>query len=343
MTTAAIAGLLDDAAVFDSVEGTATAGGRLGYDINTADYMHKEEIQLEPIIIDALSWNKNKIMLLNISSSLAKLGVTEDNIDMNDKLQREKIGTALLQAAEEHFEAKALHCADTSRISGGSVYGEATVRCTHPESTQRVAHHVMHIDKYLPGIAKLDMQEPRGVKRKLEEESRTPCRSEGDQARIDGARNIVDCWWKHWGPDFSARGGLTMESTAEIIADGAPGMVNLWVALTPGGIESEPLAIADNSTIDLAAGDSSASTFWTVPVKFKDQHDSITMIRKSRSHGVRWLWRPRMAFGEMYIFSTQESVHGAVKLQQSSPAKTRMSAEVRALIMSKPSKNAGGM
>ena len=130
MTTAAIAGLLDDAAVFDSVEGTATAGGRLGYDINTADYMHKEEIQLEPIIIDALSWNKNKIMLLNISSSLAKLGVTEDNIDMNDKLQREKIGTALLQAAEE-----------TRAVRGGRTKREGTRQARKTRGLSQHNHH----------------------------------------------------------------------------------------------------------------------------------------------------------------------------------------------------------
>merc|ERR1711972_499873 len=109
--------------------------------------------------------------------------------------------------------------ADTSRVSGAAVYGEATVRDTDPASSLRMAHHAFHLDKYLPGVAKFW----------------------GQSGVNEGAKAFVDTYWAHWAPDF-ARYDMDQAATVACVEQAAPGLVNLWVSLTKGEIEQEPLA-----------------------------------------------------------------------------------------------------
>ena len=60
----------------------------------------------------------------------------------------------MLSFLETRFQREIIHLADTSRVSGGAIYGEATVRDTG-STTLRNAHHALHIDKLWRGVSEL--------------------------------------------------------------------------------------------------------------------------------------------------------------------------------------------
>eukprot|EP00959_Pyramimonas_sp_CCMP1952_P212267 4441737-Pyramimonas_sp.AAC.1 len=64
------------------------------------------------------------------------------------------IGQAMINVLEQRFDRQVIHLADTSRVSGGAMYGEATCRNTS-SPVMRNAHHVFHIGKFWVGISKL--------------------------------------------------------------------------------------------------------------------------------------------------------------------------------------------
>lgn len=283
------------------------AQGRQGFEVS-AELMEVKELSLEPIPADA-KLETHGVELLNVKDQLEAAGVREDSVDPKNKEQRCTIGRVLIEAAEARFGPgkRGVHMADTSRVSGASAYGEATVRDTGVGAKLRAAHHAFHMDKFLPGVAKFW----------------------GHQGTHEGAVDFVDTYWQHWESDFGAL-GVSKQGAVKCVEEASPGLVNLWVSLTPGEIEQQPLALADRRTLALASED--LHKVCTVPVNFPGLSDTLTLLRSNTVAGTRWLFRPRMRFGEVLLFSTVWSPHSAVHLQNSSD-KPRQSAEMRIFIV----------
>lgn len=286
--------------------GPQSGQGRLGYTM-PPELLESCPIYLHPIHADA-TLAENGFELLDVSAALESVGVTEETFDPYSQEHRKIVGAVLIAAAEARFGKRAVHLADTSRISGNAVYGEVTVRNTTPGSTLRAAQHIFHLDKFLPGIAKLY----------------------GKSGDFAGARRIVDAYWHLWGPDFEAR-GVSEEQVASYTEKADPGMLNLWVSLTPGKIVNEPLAVADMRNILL--DDSDIECVSTHAIVFPGLlEDTITVMRKKATAGAKLVYRPDMRFGEVLLFSTTSTPHSAVWLD-GQPAVGRCSGEIRLLLV----------
>lgn len=278
--------------------------GRFGYSM-PEELLEPRNVQLWPFPAEA-SLVEQGAELLDISGTLARQGITERTFDVESKEHRLAVGRALMEAMEARFPGKrAIHLADTSRVSGSAVYGEATVRCTHSNKL-RAAQHVFHVDKFLPGIAKLY----------------------GGSGPRFGAQVIVDSYWDLWKPDFT-RHGVTKEQAVEYTVGASPGMLNVWVSLTPGGIQQQPLAIADMRNILL--DDSDMDCVSTHAIVFPQLEDTITVLRPRATEVARLLFQPKMRFGQAIMFSTTHTPHSAVWLE-GQPDVARCSAEIRLLM-----------
>jgi hypothetical protein len=108
-------------------------------------------------------------------------------------------------------------------------------------------------------------------------------------------------------------------------------MVNAWVALTPGTIEQDPLAVMDLSSLAVRK-----DAVATMPVEFPGFSDTITLVKENvlAADAPRFLWRPSMRFGEVLVFLTAATPHSAVRLEDS-PDKRRQSAEMRVLLLNR--------
>jgi len=296
--------LRDEVSFGDRELGPKSGQGRLGYSM-PAELLESRPVQLWPIPADA-TLADNGFELLSITEALRGMGVTEENFDPTSQDHRCKVGSALIGAAQARFGKRAIHLADTSRVSGSAVYGEATVRDTRAGSKLRAAQHIFHMDKFLPGIAKLY----------------------GHTTESDGARRIADAYWHLWEPDFNSF-GVTKDAALSYIAGAAPGMLNLWVSLTPGEVINEPLAVADMRNILL--DDSDIDLVSTHKVVFPGLEDTITVLRQRAIDGAKLMFRPRMRFGEVIMFSTTHTPHSAVWLPNA-PTPGRCSAEMRMLM-----------
>lgn len=286
----------------------AEAGSRQGFEVS-ADLMDTVEIELEPLPADA-RLEVHGVELLDVRAALEAAGVREDNVDPANKEHRIAVGKVLIEAAEKRFGGgkRAIHMADTSRVSGASVYGEATVRNTAAGSKLRAAHLAVHMDKFLPGVAKF-------------------WNHAGARA---GAQDFVDTYWEHWKSDFGAL-GVGKEDAVNCVEGAAPGLVNLWVSLTPGEIKQTPLVVADRRTLDLGPEDLDKVS--TVAVTFPTLKDTLTLVRSKVAASTRWLWRPKMRFGEVLLFSTPYTPHSAVHLVDGPEDAPRQSAEIRVFIV----------
>lgn len=287
----------------------AEAKGRQGFAV-AENLMESQTLLLEPIPLDA-SFEEQGVELLDVRTELEAAGVTEDNFDPTSKEHRLIVGSTLIAKAESRFGPgkRGVHMADTSRVSGAAVYGEATVRDTAPGSLLRMAHHAFHMDKFLPGVAKF---------------------WDKDGAH-EGAKAFVDTYWQHWEPDF-ARHKMDKAATAKCAEEAAPGVINLWVSLTKGEIEQQPLVVMDKRTIDLQ-GEAGLRNVSTVPVTFPGLRDTLTLLRSRAARGARVYWRPRMRFGEVLLFSTTTTPHSAVWLPDAPPDRPRRSAEMRVFVV----------
>ncbi|MDY6804689.1 MAG: hypothetical protein SXA11_12890 [Cyanobacteriota bacterium] len=282
--------------------------GRYGYKVKP-EYLETRQFLLEPISANT-SLERHGVELLDLREELEAAGVTEDNCNISSREHRLAIGRVLIEAAERRFapHIRAIHLADTSRVSGNSTYGEATVRDTDRESSHRNAHHVFHLDKFLPGIATLN----------------------GQEGALAGAENVVDAYWPHWKQDFASF-GVTKEMAANYIHANAPGLLNVWVSLTPGQIKQEPLVVADKSSVALKCDAiDDASTVGVLNVNFPGLFETISLLRSRAVEEVRWLWHPNMRFGEAMLLSTTGTPHSAVWLADRSWSR-RKSAEIRVL------------
>mmetsp|Transcript_45863 Transcript_45863/g.127648 ORF Transcript_45863/g.127648 Transcript_45863/m.127648 type:complete len:374 (-) Transcript_45863:96-1217(-) len=297
--------LRDDVSFGEGRFGPQPGSGRLGYNMPN-DLLEPRNVQLLPFPCNA-ELSEQGAELLDVKDALARVGVTEASFDPENKEHRRLVGEVLMQAAEARFPGMmAVHLADTSRVSGSAVYGEATIRSTG-SSRLRAAQHVFHLDKFLPGIAKL---------------------YGGSGARF-GAQLVVGAYWPFWEPDFS-RLGVGREEAVDCTLAACPGMLNLWVSMTPGEIRQNPLAVADMRNILLDDGDLDCVS--THAIVFPGLEDTITVLRPRATEVARLLYRPRMRFGEVIMFSTTHTPHSAVWLE-GTPDVPRCSAEIRLLLV----------
>lgn len=295
----------DDVRFGDGRFGPQPGSGRLGYAMPD-ELLEAHSVRLLPFPRDA-ELSEQGAELLDVSGALAEVGLTEATFDPENQEHRRLAGQVLMRAAEARFPGNlAVHLADTSRVSGGAVYGEATVRSTG-SSRLRAAQHVFHLDKFLPGIAKL---------------------YGGSGARF-GAEVIVDSYWPLWEPDF-CRLGVGRAEAVGCTVGASPGMLNFWVSLTPGEIRQNPLAIADMR--NLLLDDSDLDCVSTHAIVFPGLEDTITVLRPRATEVARLLYQPKMRFGEVIMFSTTHTPHSAVWLE-GAPDVSRTSAEIRLLLV----------
>jgi len=171
---------------------------------------------------------------LSVRNALQDAGITEKNVNLHLKSHRVIVGQVLLTEISKHFNMSTFHIADTSRVDGGAIYGEATVRNTRSRSLRK-AHYAFHIDKFLPGICDLHN-----------------CSSD-----LDAVNLILDSYYPIWAADMESEYGLG--SLEKKVKGGTH--VNVWVSLTSGEIEQSPLALVHPNSIYL-----SSESFHTISV-----------------------------------------------------------------------------
>jgi len=281
--------------------GPRAGQGRMGYSV-PSELLQETMLPLLGIPEHA-TLEGNGMELLSIREELAAEGLTEATLDATVPEHRRIVGRLLIAAAEARFGQRAIHLADTSRVSGDARYGEATVRCTRTGSTLRAAQHVVHVDKFLPGIARLH----------------------GRSGARAGAESLLDAYWPLWKQDFTGF-GITKEAAMNYVCGASPGMLNLWVSLTPGEISQQPLAVGQ------ALAEEDLDLVSTHAVSFPGLEDTITLLRPQAVDGAPLMLRPHMRFGEVLAFSTTRTPHSAVWLEGSTEA-TRISAEIRLLLV----------
>lgn len=284
-----------------SVDISVESSGRQGYCVPSQ--IHDElTVQLQPLR-EGATLEEEGVELLDIASGLAAVGVTPASLDLHLQAHRAAIGSALLSAVEKHYGMRAIHLADTSRVSGGARYGDATVRDT-ASPTLRGSHHSFHMDKNFESVSRLF----------------------GGNAS-EAVERTIDNFHALWLPDW-ARLGVSREAAAAAMLDDGGQMINCWVALTPGGVVQEPMAFIDRRS--LQAG---RSTVITAPVSFPGLlEDTISIIRAPAAENATFLWRPAMRFGEVAVFRTVDTPHSAVRVT-GMPSVPRQSAEMRMLLL----------
>jgi len=306
-TLASVAVVKDDVAFAYESACEVTVGGRPGFEL-CPEVVEEQTVQLEAIPANA-SLDREGVEVLSCLEELRAAGVTEES-DLGKQATRVKVGEAMTQALAKRFGSMTLvHVADTSRVSGLSVAGEATVRDTMPGKACRKAQGACHIDHFLPGVAK--------------------CFGTG-AGMEEGADALIDSYWHLWSADLGPL-GISKAAARECLLQ--RGMVNVWTALTPGGVRQHPLAVIDKRSIDLE-GDQAFQSFNTLPICFPGLTSTLTALRKGAVPSTRWLFKPEMRFGDMLLFSTTETPHAAVRLCNM-PDAHRQSAEMRFFLFSR--------
>jgi len=162
---------------------------------------------------------------LSVRNALQAAGITENNINLHLKSHRVVVGQVLLTEISRHYNMFTFHIADTSRVDGGAIYGEATVRNTRSRSLRK-AHHAFHIDKFLPGI----------------------CDLHNCSSNLDAVNLILDSYYHIWAADMEREYGIGQ--VEKKVKGGTH--VNVWVSLTSGEIEQSPLALVHPNSIHLS-------------------------------------------------------------------------------------------
>lgn len=305
----------------DVLEDCESAHVRLSQDPERSfkldDLLESQLVQLDPLPEKSCLYTHG-VELLDVTAKLADAGISEATFDPASPRHRQAVGHVLIAAAEAHFpDKRVIHMVNASRISGSAAYGECTVRRTTESPYCRAPLHAFHIDKFLPGFAK-------------------SCGHEGVQA---GAKDLVDMYWPHWEADFTSR-GLGKEDLVKSLAEGEPGLLNIWVSLTPGTIEQQPLVFIDKQSLMLQGRDS-LNSVCSVPIGCATLKDKLNHLLRSRAaRHAKFYWRPNMRFGEAFIFSSLDTPHSAVWLRDSARHSARCSAEMRLFIIDAPRTNA---
>lgn len=296
------------------VEGSNGKGYKLGK--LSESILTKRTVELKPFQGNE-TLEHNGFELVNLRDELALAGITEDNFDPSNKEQRFVLGSMMMDAAQKRFDGRpVLHLADTSRLTDRNEYGEATVRDTGSNNKHRGSHSIFHVDKYWPGIQSLYQNDTM-------------------EDTVDHAIN----YWRYWTDDWEkldlaeeSRKAMLKATSYTASHNAFPSMVNIWISLTKGGITQHPLVLIDPLSIEDQIGSKSAATALTVPMTYRSHsvQDTITLIRDSAS--ARFLWQPRMEFGQAFIFDTTRTPHSAVWVEGVENAQRR-SAELRALVL----------
>lgn len=254
----AIGKFLKDSIPFGDLDDSIDIGKRQGFAVKE-EHLEPQEISLTEIPIHA-SLVSDGVELANLTAILADEGVNESNSNVSLHETRMAIGRAMIAYLEGRFGKKVIHLGDTSRVSGGAIYGEATVRDTS-SSSLRNAHHVFHMDKYWRSLSLL---------------------LNGSTEEAIGA--TASAQWPFIEGDFANR-GLSREDYVRTAGAQSPGMLNFWVSLTPGKLVQQPLAVLmkNSSTAgDFASHASNISEFVSsVHVYIKSFNDTITLLRSS--------------------------------------------------------------
>ncbi|OLP93808.1 hypothetical protein AK812_SmicGene24243 [Symbiodinium microadriaticum] len=209
-TTACVSDLRKADVPFGDLGDSISQGQRQGFAVNP-DSLTQVQLNVVPIPPSS-TLQKHGVEVVNIADFLKENGVSPGSASVADHETRMAVGKAMLSFLEQRFSREIIHLADTSRVSGGAVYGEATVRHTG-SSTLRNAHHVVHVDKLWRGIARLT-------------ETST---------MEEAIRATVHAHWPFSQQDFMER-GYGFEDYVRIVHAQDPGVVNLWVSLTPGAV-----------------------------------------------------------------------------------------------------------
>ena len=264
-------------------------------------FLTEREILLCPLPKHA-TLQSHQMQAINVREALEVKGLTAENIDLNQKEHRQIVGKVLLQEMEALFDMKTFHIADTSRVDGGAVYGEATVRDTASQ-TLRKAHHSFHIDKFLPGICVL-----------------YDCSSDSEAVSM-----IVNGQVGHWWVEDMKRENVTASQVEQAMLSGHK--LNVWISLTPGIIEQSPLVLVDPKTIRL-----SHESFYTMKVHMPGLEETLSLLKVKQSETAKFHWIPEMQFGDILIFSNSKTPHSAVRVLNGS-TKPRQSAEMRMILL----------
>jgi len=284
--------------------GASKSSNELGYSV-PSDFLSGREIVICPLPENA-TLQTDGMQTLNVRAALSAEGLTEKNMDPQSKAHRLIVGKVLLREIEALFDLKAFHLADTSRVDGGAVYGEATVRDT-ASRTLRKAHHSFHIDKHFAGICKL-----------------YDCSSNEEAVRV-----IIESMGHLWAGDLEAE-QVDVAELEYAMLNGRS--INVWLSLTPGHIEQSPLVLVDPTSIRL-----SHDAFYTMKVNMPGLVGSISLLKLAQSESARFHWIPNMEFGDVLVFSNSMTPHSAVRVLNGSD-KSRRSAEMRMVLIDRASK-----
>ncbi|CAE7453872.1 unnamed protein product, partial [Symbiodinium sp. CCMP2456] len=303
---------------FGDLDESIRQGQRQGFAVNP-DSLTQVELNLHPIN-SSFTLRSDGVELVNLAEFLKENDVYPETASVASHETRMAVGKAMLSFLEQRFAREIIHLADTSRVSGGAIYAEATVRHTG-SSTLRNAHHVFHMDKLWDGVARLT-------------ETST---KEG------GVRATVHAHWPFSQQDFEDR-GYSFDDYVRMVDAQDPGVLNLWVSLTPGMLNQHPIAFLLNGANGQNAISSAPDLndmVSTMHVQIKNYNDTITVLRSSVASAETALWgmAPNMTFGQALLFYNDRTPHSAVWLTQE-PDTERISAEIRVLVTDRPLQDA---
>eukprot|EP00747_Dinoflagellata_sp_TGD_P208252 gnl/TRDRNA2_/TRDRNA2_81768_c0_seq1.p1 gnl/TRDRNA2_/TRDRNA2_81768_c0~~gnl/TRDRNA2_/TRDRNA2_81768_c0_seq1.p1 ORF type:complete len:336 (+),score=25.19 gnl/TRDRNA2_/TRDRNA2_81768_c0_seq1:51-1058(+) len=280
------------------------------------DHMLRNALELQLIQLNRLpedaSLDTQGVELLNVSEQLADAGITELTFDPNSSEHRQVVGQTLIAAIEERFGPKyrVVHMVNGERLSGLAKYGECTIRHTARNESFRTPFHAFHVDKFLPGLAK----------------------QSGHEGVHAGAKDFVSMHWPHWRGDLETL-GVKQSDVIHSLEETMHGLVNIWVSLTPGIIEQQPLAFMDRRNTMLC-GSHTLSNVVSIRSGFSKLKDNLNHFLLSRTARCgEFYWKPRMCFGEAFLFSTLHTPHSAVWLSASSSHTHRCSGELRCFVV----------
>lgn len=312
----ALANFLTDNAPFGNMQDGVELGQRQGFALSSK-FLEELEIELQEIALDS-SLEQDGVEVLDLRDALHERGVEASSCDLSQHATRIALGQAMIQVLEQRFDRQVIHLADTSAVSGGAIYSEATVRNTSSKNL-RNSHRVIHMDKNWAGISEL-------------------LNSSHD---VESVQATVNAQWP-WLKENFAKLGFTSQDYRRLAHSQSPGMLNLWVALTPGGLEQQPIAVglkdAFTGKYPFSRQDDIKQFLSTMHVHIKSYNDTISVIRSKLAarDGFRWGFRPKMPWGQALLFYTDRTPHGAVWLKDAPADSGRQSAELRVLVTDRP-------
>lgn len=289
---------MDELTITKSQEAAQKSTREHGYSV-PLDLLQASEVFICPIPRN-FTLDKSGMEAFSVRNALQDAGITEKNVNLHLKSHRLVVGQVLLTEISKHYNKSTFHIADTSRVDGDAIYGEATVRNTRSR-TLRKAHYAFHIDKFLPGI----------------------CHLRNCSSNMDPVNLILDSYYHLWAADMEREYGIGL--LEENVKRGTH--VNVWVSLTSGEIEQSPLALVHPDSIPL-----SSQSFHTMLVNMPGVNDYISLLKLDPSQDAKFFWIPNMKFGDVLVFLTWKTAHSAVKLFNKS-TKSRQSAEMRMLLL----------